>query len=370
MKKIFFGLFMVTLILTLAFNVTAKEVTIAVVGPLSGDYAIIGEYFVEGTRLAVDEINSQGGVNGITFNIKTFDDRINPTEATSIARRIATDDDVIAVIGHYSSSTVFAAQGIYDSAKIVHFTPSASHPDLTKSGKYTFRLWSTLSGYQSKTAEYSVNELGYKKQALIYVNNDWGKGSFDVWKEAVEENGGELVLVEQVLDGDRDFKSQLSKVASADADCLVILTYYTEGALMVSQARSMGIDLPIVGSGTFLEKQFLDIAGAAAEGIIFNTEFHRDRPTEAVQDFVKLFEQKYPGKEIGIYHPTAYEGATLIIEAIKNVGADREKIREFLVNMDEFDGVTGTYKFGEERDPDKENIYVIIRDGKFELFEN
>ena len=369
MKKTLFGILIVVLVIFSVISAATKEVTIAVVGPMSGDYAILGQYFVEGVKLAVDEINDLGGVNGITFNIKTYDDSNNPTEATNIARRIVTDDDVVAVIGHYTSSNVFAAQGIYDSAKLIHFTPSASHPDLTKSGKYTFRLWSTLNGYQRQSAEYSVNKLGYKKQAIIYVNNDWGKGSFDVWKDAVEENGGELVLVEQVLDGDRDFKSQLGKVANSNVDCLVILTYYTEGALMVSQARSMGINIPLLGSGTFLEEQFLDIAGDAAEGIIFNTEFHKDRPTEAVQNFVKLFEKKYPGKEIGIYHPTAYEGASLVIKAVENVGIDREKLREYLVNLDKYEGVTGTYRFGEDRNPEKGNIYIIIKDGKFELFD-
>ncbi len=370
MKKISVLIVFALFLLTFSGNVVAEEATIAVVGPLSGDYAILGEYFVEGTQLAVDEVNANGGINGITFNIKTYDDGNNPTEATNVARRIATDDSIVAVIGHYTSSNVFATQGIYDQANIVHFTPSASHPDLTKSGEYTFRLWSTLSSYQKDGGEFSVNELGYKKQAIIYVNNDWGKGSLDAWKEGVEAQGGEVVLTQQILDGDRDFKSQLDKVANADVDSLVILTYYTEGALMASQARSIGLELPLLGSGTFLESQFVDIAGEAAEGIIFNTEFHRDIQSEAVQKFVKLFEEKYPEKEIGIYHPTAYEGAQLIFEAVENVGTDRKKIREYLVTMDEFEGVLGTYSFGEERNPDKEHVYVIIKDGEFELYEN
>ncbi len=367
-EKVVVGVVILLMMVIFTVCTAAEEVTIAVVGPMSGDYAILGQYFVEGAKLAFDAVNEKGGVNGVTFNIKTYDDRLNPTEASNVARRIATDSSTLAVIGHYTSSTVFAAQNIYDQAKIVHFTPSASHPDLTKKGKYTFRLWSTLSSYQSQGAEFSVNTLGYKKQAVIYANNDWGKGSYDIWKQTVEENGGQVVLTEQILDGDKDFKSQLNKVLNADVDALVVLTYYTEGALLVSQARSMGFDKPIVGSGTFLEEQFLDIAGEAGEGIIFNTEFHRDRQTEEVQEFVTLFEEKYPGKEIGIYHPTAYEGAKLIIEAVKNIGADREKLREYLVNLDEFTGVTGTYKFGEERDPIKDNVLVIIKDGAFELY--
>src|SRR5690606_986539 len=116
---------------------STREVVVAVVGPMSGDYAVIGQSYVGGVRLAPDKVNAEGGVNGITFKVETYDDRLNATEATNIARQLATRQEVLAVIGHYSSGTVFAAQTIYDQAKIPNFTPSASHPDLTKNGKYT-----------------------------------------------------------------------------------------------------------------------------------------------------------------------------------------------------------------------------------------
>lgn len=358
------------LILTLSGAVLASQtLTVVLVGPMSGDYAIIGQQFVEGAQLAFDEINAQGGVNGITFRTVVYDDRLNPTEATNIARRVATDRNVIAVIGHYTSSAVFAAQGVYDQARIVHFTPSASHPDLTKTGQYTFRMWSTIENYQTIGARYAVEELGYKKHAIIYVNNDFGKGCYEVWRRNVEELGGEVVMVETILDGDRDFRAQLNKVVNSGADTLGIFTYYAEGALIVSQARTMGLDLPIMGTGTFYEQQFLDLAGSAAEGIIFNTEFHEDRPGETVQNFVSLFREKYPNKDMGSYHPTAFEAANLVIEAVRNVGANRVAIREYLVGLEAFEGVLGTYHFGEERNPEKTGVFVVIRDGKFELLD-
>jgi branched-chain amino acid transport system substrate-binding protein len=346
-----------------------REVEIAVVGPMSGDLAINGQNFVEGVRLALDEVNGQGGVNGVTFKVQTYDDRADPTEATSVAQRISTNDDVLAVIGHYTSGTVFAAQPVYDRAKIPHFTPSASHPDLTKNGEYTFRLWSSIEEYQPQGAEFAVSDLGLNKQAIIYVNNDWGKASFDAWTATVEENGGEVVLVETVLDGDKDFKSQLDKVAASDADGLVLLTYYPEGALIVSQAKSLGIDLPVAASATFMEPQFLEVAGDAANGIIFNTEFHEDRPIPAVQEFVAKFHEKYPGKDIGLYHPTAYDAALMIVEAVANVGPDREKVRDYIVNLDSYEGVSGTYIFAGNREPQKENVFVQIKDGGFELYQ-
>ncbi|MFZ5828323.1 MAG: ABC transporter substrate-binding protein [Bacillota bacterium] len=347
-----------------------KEVEIAIVGPLSGDYAVVGQQFKEGAELAFSAVNEAGGVNGVTFKLVTYDDRANATEATNIARRLAGNDNVLAVIGHYTSGTVFAAQGIYDQAKIPHFTPSASHPDLTKKGTYTFRMWSSIGEYQPQGAEYAVKKLGMKKQAIIYANNDWGKASYDAWTAKVKELGGEVVLTEKILDGDKDFKSQLTKVQNSGADSLVLLTYYTEGALLSSQARTMGIQLPIAGSGTFLEPEFLKIAGKAAEGIIFNTEFHEGKPDKTVQEFVKLFQSKSPGKEIKIYHPTSYDAARLIIDAVKANGADREKIRSHIVKLKDFPGVTGAYTFGEARDPKKENVFVIIKDGKFQYHGN
>lgn len=345
-----------------------KEVEISIVGPMSGDLAINGQMFLEGAQLAFDEANASGGVNGVTFKLVTYDDRADPTESTNVARKIATNDNVLAVIGHYTSGGVFAAQPIYDQAKIPHFTPSASHPDLTKKGEYTFRLWSSIDEYQPQGARFSVETLGIKKQAIIYVNNDWGKASYDSWTKTVQESGGEVVLTETVLDGDKDFKSQLDKVANSGADGLVVLTYYPEGALIISQARQLGLDMPIAGSATFEEPQFLEIAGDAAEGIIFNTEFHPDKPSQAVKDFVAKFQEKYPDKQIGLYHPTSYDAARMIIDAVANVGPDREKVREHIVGFENFEGVAGNYSFGESREPKKENVFVIVKDGKFELY--
>jgi branched-chain amino acid transport system substrate-binding protein len=343
-----------------------KEVEISIVGPMTGDLAVIGQSYEEGVRLAFDKVNAAGGVNGVTFRLATYDDRNNQTEATNVARKIAGTDSVLAVIGHYSSGTVFAAQGIYDQAKIPHFTPSASHPDLTKNGRYTFRMWSSIDEYQPQGAEYSVKQLGLKRQAIIYVNNDWGKSSFTAWTNKLKELGGEVVLAETVLDGDKDFKSQLAKVQGSGADGLAVLTFYPEGALIVSQARGMGLTMPIAGSATFLEPEFVKIAGDAANGIAFNTEFHKEKPEPSVQEFVKLFKEKYPDKEIALYHPTAYDAAQLIIEGVKAAGPDREKVYQAIVGLKEYPGVTGKYTFGEAREPKKTNVFVRINNGKFE----
>jgi branched-chain amino acid transport system substrate-binding protein len=346
-------------------STTTKEMEIAIVGPLSGDFAVLGQQFRAGAELAFNRVNAEGGINGVTFKLVNYDDRANPTEATNIARRLAGNTNVLAAIGHYTSGTVFAAQGIYDQAKIPHFTPSASHPDLTKQGLYTFRMWSSIDEYQPQGAEYAVTNLGLKKQAIIYVNNDWGKSSYDVWAAKVKELGGEVVLAEQILDGDKDFQSQLTKVQNSGADSLILLTFYPEGALLTGQAQTMGLQLPIMGSGTFLEPEFIKIAGAAAEGIIFNTEFHPDKPEASVKEFVKLFNEANPGKDIKLYEPTSYDAAMLIIDAVKNVGPDREKIRNYIVGLQDFPGVAGNYTFGEDRDPKKSNVFVIVKDGKF-----
>ena len=210
----------------------AQDVVIGVAAPMTGNLAQIGKQFAEGAQLAADEVNAKGGIKGKKVVIRVEDDKGDPKDAATVAQKFASDDAVLAVLGHYSSSACFAAIPIYTKARLATITPSASHTDLTKQGgKYMFRMWSPISVYVPDLAQYTVKKLGKKNIGVVYVQNDWGIQTKDYFVKEVEKLGARVAALEVVYDKDTDFKAQLTKVKAANPDALAILTYYTTGAL-------------------------------------------------------------------------------------------------------------------------------------------
>ena len=151
-----------------------KVIKIAVVGPMTGSMAVVGNQFVEGTKLAVSEANAKGGIKGAKVEVIVEDDRNDPKEAANIAQKLSQDKDLYGVIGSYSSTACFSSIPIYEKAGVIQITPSASHPELPKRSKYQFRMWTGINIYSANLAEYSVQKLGLKKFAVMYTNNDFG----------------------------------------------------------------------------------------------------------------------------------------------------------------------------------------------------
>jgi branched-chain amino acid transport system substrate-binding protein len=346
----------------------AQELVIGVAAPMTGNLAQIGKQFAEGAQLAADEVNGRGGIRGRKVVVRVEDDKGDPKEAATVAQKFASDDRVLAILGHYSSSACFAAIPIYSRARLATITPSASHTELTtRGGKYMFRMWSPISVYAPDLAHYTVKKLGKKNVGVVYVFNDWGIQTRDFYAKELEKLGARVVANEVVYDKDTDFKAQLTKVKGANPDVLAILTYYTTGALVVQQARNLGITVPLVGTGTLYEDKFIEIAGKGnTEGLAVNTEFNADDPSPVVRNFVTMYQKLHPGEKPEPYHATTYDAARIILAAIEKAGTDRDAIRDAIAATKSFPGVTGTFSFNEHREREaKDQVYLVVRDGKW-----
>ena len=341
---------------------------IGVAAPMTGNLAQIGKQFAEGAQLAADEVNAKGGINGKKVVVRVEDDKGNPKEAATVAQKFASDDRILAVLGHYSSSACFAAIPIYSKAHLTTITPSASDTELTKQGgKYIFRMWSPISVYVPDLAQYTVKKLGKKQVAVIYVQNDWGIQTKDYFLKELTRLGAKAVATEVVYDKDTDFKAQLTKVKAAKPDALAILTYYTTGALVVLQARNLGISVPLVGTGTLYEDKFLELAGPRnAEGLAVNTEFNAEDPAPVVKNFVGMYQKLHPGEKPEPYHATTYDAARIVLQAVEKTGIDRDAIRDAVAATKTFAGVTGTFSFNDQREREaKDQVYLVVKDGKW-----
>jgi branched-chain amino acid transport system substrate-binding protein len=277
------------------------------------------------------------------------------------------NEDIFAVIGHVCSSCTLAGGPIYDGAGLTTMTVSSTNPEVTKKGwSHVFRTIANDGMQGPLIADLAVNTLGADKVAIIYANHDYGKGLLDATEPAVTELGAEVVAVETFAPGvDKDFTSQLTKIAQAEPDVLVLLTDYSEGGLIAKQRMTAGLDqVEVIASGGNSHLSFIELGGEGAEGVFFLNYFDADNPDPLVQEFVGkyvgLYDEK-PATEIAAY---GYE-APYIYKMAVEAGATKETLPDVLHNI-KYTGVTGTTEFGSDGDVlDKGQFVLIIKDGEF-----
>lgn len=337
------------------------------VAPMTGDAAEYGTQLERGVRMAVDEINAAGGIDGRMIELEICDDKCDPYEGALCAQRMTANMKVTAVIGHVCSSATLAGGPIYDKEGLTAMTVSSTNPEVTKKGwTHVFRTVANDGMQGPLIADLAVNKLGKSKVAIIYANNDYGKGLFDATQPAVKELGAEVVAVETFAPGvDKDFSAQLTKIAQAQADVLVLLTDYSEGGLIVKQRIAAGLDdIAVIASGGNSHQSFIDLGGAGADGVFFLNYFDADYPDPKVQEFVTKYVSMYNEKPATEIAPYGYEAPYIYKLAVEQ-GANRENFADVLRNI-KYEGVTGVTEFGPDGDVlSKGQFILIIKDGKF-----
>ncbi|MCG3206625.1 MAG: Leu/Ile/Val-binding protein [Anaerolineae bacterium] len=346
---------------------STEPIVFGMAAPMTGDAGEYGTQLERGVRMAVDEINAAGGINGRKVELDICDDKCEPTEGSLCAQKLTSDKNIFAVIGHVCSSCTLAAGPIYDQAGLTAMTVSSTNPEVTKKGwTHVFRTIANDSLQGPMIADLAVNTLGASKVAIIYANNDYGKGLLDATQPAVTNLGGQVVDVETFAPGvDKDFTAQLTKIAEAAPDVLVLLTDYSEGGLIVKQRMTSGLDkVKVIASGGNSHLSFIELGGEGAEGVFFLNYFDADNPDPKVQEFVKKYVALYgekPATEIAAY---GYEAPYIYKMAIE-AGATRETLPEVLHTI-KYTGVTGTTEFGSDGDVlNKGQFILIIKDGQF-----
>jgi branched-chain amino acid transport system substrate-binding protein len=353
---------------TQAPTTASKEpIVFGMAAPMTGDAAEYGTQLKRGVGMAVDEINAAGGINGQQVTLDICDDKCDPYEASLCAQKFVADKKIFAVIGHVCSSCTLAAGPIYDKAGLTAMTVSSTNPEVTKKGwTHIFRTIANDGKQGPLIADLAIKTLGKTKIAIIYGSNDYGKGLLDALQPAVSADGGQVVDVETYAPGvDKDFNAQLTKIAQANPDVLVLLTDYSEGGLIAKQRMAAGLaDVTVIASGGNTHQEFISLGGAGAEGVFFLNYFDADNPDPLVQDFVSKYVALYnekPATEISAY---GYEAPYIYKMAIEK-GATKETLPDVLHTI-KYTGVTGVTEFGPDGDVlNKGQFILVIKDGKF-----
>lgn len=340
------------------------DIIIASANPMSGNSKAFGDMKVKAIQLAFDEVNSAGGIQGRKLKLLVGDDTSSPKEAHNLAEKIVANEDVLAVIGHWSSASTMAARNVYNGAGIPVITDSVNKTITDGTTPYLFRIVPTDQVEAEELASYSFNKLGLKKMAIIYVNNDYSIGMKEYFREKLQRIGGEITTIESFSEGrTTDFFSELTKIKASEPDGIFIAGYYAEVALIARQAHEMGLALPIIGTDGISSDEFIALGGEAVEGIRFNGFFYGDIKQNDSEKFIANFRKRY-NKDPDSYTALAYDSAQLLIDAIRTNGASREGIYEYLAKVNAFPGITGTLTFDKNHDIKNKIMILTIKDGK------
>ena len=342
---------------------------IGVAAPITGDMAETGVQMDVASRMAVDEINAAGGINGRKLALVLVDTKADPKESTEVARAFVEDSKIMAVCGDTTTSQVMAAAPIYEAGGLVQLTPTASGNDFPVMGDYQFsiagRAADEIPCYFKNVLQ---DALGAKRLGIIYLNNDWGldiKNSVEKEKENYPDI--EIVASEAYMDGETDFTATLAKMKKEEPDVLLLGCQYTEGALIAQQVQQMGWDIPMTTQGSLVQPAFCDLAPA-------DCTFVGQCPIVFTEDIPDAYEfaQKFVGYEgSGGIQPSLRAAATYnairaLAVAIEACGDDvtRANIRDNLAEIKDFPILGGhTVEFSPEGFVHLPEITVTVRDG-------
>lgn len=369
MKRILLSLLIIVSLLT-AFACQpggtggGDKVRIGVFMSLTGSTANFGISSVNGIKMAADEINTAGGINGKQVELLVQDDRSDASEAATIVTKFVTQDQVHAILGEVASSRSIAAAPIAQNAKIPMLTPSSTNPEVTMKGDFIFRSCFIDPVQGAAIAQFAARTLGAKRAAIMVDRkNDYSTGLEKVINEVFTRMGGQVVATQSYQEGDQDFNAQLTSLKGSNPEVIFVPGYYNDVGLVAKQARDKGITVPLVGGDGWDSAQLYAIGGSALNGSYFTNHYSPYDTDPKVQKFVNDYKARYNTVPDALA-ATAYDAAHIMFDAIKRANSlDGTAIRNALAATKGFPGVTGDVTFNENRDAVKPIVMIEIKDG-------
>ncbi|SNS48485.1 amino acid/amide ABC transporter substrate-binding protein, HAAT family [Anaerovirgula multivorans] len=344
-----------------------EVIRIGVFEPITGANAAGGALEVEGVRLA-NELYPE--VLGKKVELVIADNKSDVVEAASAAARLVERDKVTAIIGSWGSGYSIAAGDIVRDARIPAVAASATNPLVTQGNEYYFRVCFIDPFQGTVMANYAFNNLGAKKAAIIQeVSNDYAVGLAKFFTDSFREltsDEDSIIEVANYNTGDQDFSSQLLNISSKNPDVIFAPGNFTESALVIQQARQLGIDVPIIGGDTWETPEFIDIGQEFVEGAVFSTFFTSETPiTKESEKFLDTYRSKY-NREPAAVTALGYDAYILILDAITRANStDPVAITQEIAKTQGFEGAAGIITLDVNGDAVKSAVIKTVKDGEF-----
>lgn len=345
----------------------AQTIKIANIVELSGAGASAGTNFKNGAELAIKEINAAGGILGKKIEATTLDTQSNPGVAKGLTQK-AVDDGVFAVFGPVFSGSIMVSMAETQRAEVPNFTGGEAAAITQKGNPFIFRTSFTQTTAMPKVAKYIATGLKAKTVAVIYVNNDFGKGGRDSVTKALEANGVKVVADISTDSGQVDFSAPVLKAKQSNADAIFVYTNEEESARALRELKKQGVTKPIVGETTLTGQKVIELAGDAAAGATAHVGLTVDAPNPNMLKFKAKYYQAYStiSDHNGI---KGYTGVYILKAAIEKVGKlDRVAVAKALHGMKiaaaQHPGVLMDVSIDANGDLDRESYIVEVQNGR------
>ncbi len=356
-----------------------NTIKIALVTDLTGPIAPMGLDIQRAGEMAINEVNEAGGVEGFLFEAIVEDDRCDGAEGTTVASRVASNPEIVAVAGHSCSGPTIAASEIYEEARLPMMSPSATNATLTARGFDVVNRVAFSDGAQGLVdAHYMYKILGIRKLAVLHDNDAYGLGLAEVVRDTFTELGGEVVSFGGINVADQDYRPVLTPLAALEPEAIFFGGYQAQAILLVTQMLDVGLDDVIFFSDDGVQAQaFIDGAGEAAEGAYASFAETPPGNVEANAAFDAKYKELYGvlPEEQGPFHAHSYDSMMMLINAVKKVAVlddagnlviDREELVKAVRETADYEGLTGTLTCSEVGECGAGRIIIFqVEDGQW-----
>ena len=345
-------------------------IKIANIVELSGGGATAGTNFKNGVELAVKEINASGGILGKKIQTTTADTQSNPGVAKGLTQK-AIDNDTFAIFGPVFSGSIMVSMAESRKAEVPNFTGGEAASITEQGNPYIFRTSFTQATAMPKVARYISDTAKLKSIAIIYVNNDFGKGGLDAMKKALANSTTKIVADISTDSGQVDFSAAVLKAKQSNVDGVFVYSNEEESARILRELKKQGWNKPVIGETTLTGQKVIELAGDAANGAVAHVGLTVDAPLPAVRAFRAKFEKEY--KYISDHNGMkGYSGIYVLKAAIEKVGKlDRKAVANALhtlkIKAVDQPGVLMDVSFDSKGDLDRESFLIEVKNGKQEV---
>lgn len=327
--------------------------------------------YLDGIRLAVEEINADGGINQREIKILELDDKAQTMEGIRIAQELVNNPKVMAVIGHWDSHVTLPAASIYENAGVLMITAMATNPKLTQNGyKYIFRNIPSDEKMGAEMAAFAKDQ-GLKRMAIYYTDTEYGRGLANSFEKVAHSIDIKIVDRTTYFINDQDFERTMARWKAFNFDGVFIADYMPDAASVIKRIREVYPDIPIMGTDGLDSPDFIDVLGEAAEGIVISTLLDPAQDNPELVQFINNFEKRY-SETPDMYAVQGYETIKLLGKAMK--AADKlisDQIAAELRGIKQWPGLTGTLSVEDNGDVAGKIIHKkIVSNGKFEYITN
>lgn len=350
-------------------NSDLEPIKIGVVLPMSGKMAYYKDYIPPAMNIAVDEINSSGGINGRTIKVLYEDSAGDSTQSVTAFNKLVQIDEVKFVFTTVSN-TIMSIAPESERQKIINFGIASASPNISTAGEYTFRHNLLPQDEAEYLADFIYNKQGYKKMAFMLVNAESGVSYGSFLKSEYEKLGGEVVSYDFYEKGATDYKILLSKIKESKVTAVFSGSYPNELGIILNQKEELGLNAQFFSVYPIEVQDLLNISKENANGLIY-TQFYD--PKMIPKEF-DPFVQKYKtatGQEPNFYSALSYDSLRVLAEAMKHCEnpEDTNCVKNELYKIQNFQGVTGNISFDLNGDTKKDVFIKTIKDEKFVIYE-